>query len=315
MNNYVVDLEATEVDVKIKDFCERLNLSVVHCGNKETLHIATYHFSRPGLQLAGFYEHFSAERVQVMGEQEIAYLCSLDEKTRMERLDKFFSCDFPCLVLTRARILDEVLTMAKKYDRLVLESPLRTTGFVNELSIYLNEVLAPSVVMHGVLVDIYGVGVLIVGKSGVGKSENALELVQRGHRLVADDAVQIKRVSDRLIGSAPQTTRHFMEIRGIGIIDVKSMYGAGAIREEKVVDLVVQLEDWDETKNYDRYGDEEHYYDLLQMQLPLNVIPVKPGRNLSIILEVCAKNYRLKTMGIHALEELSKRLEEMQSTK
>ncbi len=187
-------------------------------------------------------------------------------------------------------------------------SELRTTGFINELSIYLNEILAPTIVMHGVLVDIIGVGVLITGKSSVGKSETALELIKRGHRLVADDAVCIKRISDRLIGESPETTRHFMEIRGIGLIDVRAMYGASAIRTRKVIDIVVQLEDWDPDKEYDRLGDERETVEILQMPLKKYTVPVKPGRNLAAILEVAARSFRLETMGINALDELRNRM-------
>lgn len=303
-----VEIDENEVDVRISDFCERLNLIVLNKGKKRKMHISTYNVARPGLQLAGFFEHFSKERVQVVGEQEVAYLKHMTHEQRVVACENLFKYNFPCMVITNTEVLEEVVDAAKKYGRVLLQSGLRTTAFINELSIYLNEILAPTVVMHGVLVDIYGVGVLITGKSSVGKSETALELIKLGHRLVADDAVCIRRISDRLIGEAPETTRHFMEIRGIGIIDVRAMYGASAIRTRKVIDIVVQLEDWDPDKEYDRLGDEKQSQEILQMKLTKYIVPVKPGRNLASILEVAARSFRLNTMGINALDELRNRL-------
>jgi HPr kinase/phosphorylase len=313
LKNNVADLEENEVDVPVKEFCERLNLTVVHKSRNRKIHVATFHVSRPGLQLVGFYEHFSAERVQVMGEQETAFLSKMSHDERVKALEGLFAYDFPCLVLTKAEKLPEIIETARKFDRLVLESPLRTTAFINELSIYLNEILAPTTTIHGVLTDMYGVGVLIIGKSGVGKSETALELVQRGHRIVADDAVKVSRISDQLVGTAPSNTAHFAEIRGIGIINIQMMYGAGAIRNSKTIDLVVKLEDWDEKKNYDRLGNEESFYTIHKTQVPLYTIPVKPGRNLACILEIAARNYRLKSMGYSAFDELTRRISAVNS--
>lgn len=305
----LTELQETETDVSAAAFAERLNLEIILGDPNRLMHIATFNVSRPGLQLAGYYEHFSAERVQVIGEQETSYLLSLDKIERGFVCERLCSYPFPCLVITTsAEPLGELVSAARKYGRIIFRSPLRTTALVNELSIYLNELLAPTETIHGVLVDMYGVGVLITGDSSVGKSETALELVQRGHRLVADDAVTLKRVSDRLVGEAPPAIRHFMELRGVGIIDISALYGAGAIRNTKVVDIVVKLEDWVSGKAYDRLGDEQSFETLLETELPLYVIPVKPGRNLSIILEVVARNHRLKTMGFSALEELNNRI-------
>ncbi|MFR1565259.1 MAG: HPr(Ser) kinase/phosphatase [Christensenellales bacterium] len=305
----LTELQENETDVKIKDFTERLNLEILCRGKKRAMHIATFNINRPGLQLAGYYEHFSAERVQVIGEQEMSYLRHMTAEERMVACDNLCKFDFPCLVLTTVlEPVPELMTAAEKYGRNVFRSSLRTTAFMNEISIYLNELLAPTETVHGVLVDLFGVGVLIVGSSSIGKSETALELLQRGHRLVADDAVCVKRISDKLVGTAPANIRHFMELRGIGIIDIRAMYGAGAIRTTKVVDLVVKLESWDENKQYDRLGDEVNYYTLLETELPMYVIPVKPGRNLSVILEVVARNHRLKSMGFNALDELQNRI-------
>ncbi len=305
----LTELQETETDVKIKDFTERLNLEVLHVGGSDSMHIATFNISRPGLQLAGYYEHFSAERVQVIGEQEMSYLNHCTPEERTTACENLFKFNFPCLVLTSVlEPLPELMSAAEKYGRNIFRSKLRTTAFMNEISIYLNELLAPTITMHGVLLDMVGVGVLIVGSSSIGKSETALELIQRGHRLVADDAVCIKRISDKLVGSCPDNIRHFMELRGIGLIDIRAMYGAGSIRETKVVDLVVKLEQWDENKQYDRLGNEENYYKILETELPMYVVPVKPGRNLAVIFEAIARNHRLKSMGINALDELMSRM-------
>ncbi len=306
----LTELQENECDVSVKDFVERLNLEVLSESGKETLHIATYSISRPGLQLAGYYEHFSAERVQVIGEQEMTFLHHMEAEKRAEACERLCKYNFPCLVLsTVSETVPELIAAAVKHKRNLFHSRLRTTALVNEISIYLNEILAPTEVVHGVLMDMVGVGVLILGSSSIGKSETALELIQRGHRLVADDAVCVKRISDRLVGTCPESIRHFMEVRGIGIIDVRAMYGAGSIRETKVIDLVVKFEPWREDAEYDRLGDEEKYYRMLETDLPLYVIPIRPGRNLAAILEVVARNHRLKSMGINALDELVGRLD------
>lgn len=302
------EIEENEMDISVEDFSNRLNLEIVHKGAKDFMHISTFNINRPGLQLAGYYEHFSAERVQIIGEMETAYLLKMTEKDRLTACEKLFECDFPCLVVTVAEPVKELLICAEKYDRVVLRSNLRTTMLVNELSIYLNELLAPTETIHGVLMDLYGVGVLLVGKSSIGKSETALELIQRNHRLVADDAVCIKRIGDRLVGSSPPIIRYFMEVRGIGIIDVRQMYGTGAVKLTKVIDMVVKLETWDEEKEYDRLGGDRQLFTILESELPMYTIPVKPGRNLAVILEVAARNHRLKDMGYDTVAELNHRL-------
>ena len=303
------EIQENEIDINIEEFAGRLGLEILHRGEKDTLHFSTFNINRPGLQLAGYYEHFVAQRVQIIGEQETSYLNTLDSKTRLDVLDRFFAYDFPCLVIAASlEPSKEIVACAEKYGRVVLRSPLRTTMTINELSIFLNEALAPQQTIHGVLVDLYGVGVLIIGNSGIGKSETALELIQRNHRLVADDAVVIKRVNDRLIGASPSIIKHFMEVRGIGIIDIRSMYGSGAVKLTKGIDLVIKLEDWDPTKAYNRLGDVKETHNILDVVLPMHTVPVKPGRNLAVILEVAARNYRLKSMGYDALEELNKRV-------
>lgn len=304
-----VEIEENEMDVKVDDFAEKLNLEVLHRGEKGYMHISTFNINRPGLQLAGYYQHFGQERVQVMGEMEMAFLKQLTPEKRMKAVERLFKYDFPCLVIsTGAEPCEEIMRCADVYDKVVLRSKLRTTMIMNELSIFLNELLAPTQTIHGVLLDLYGVGVLLVGKSSVGKSETALELVQRNHRLVADDAVCIKRVSDRLIGTSPSIIRYFMEVRGIGIVDVRQLYGAGAVKLTKVIDMVVKLESWDEEKEYDRLGNVKEYYTILGMDMPMYTVPVKSGRNLAVILEVAARNHRLKDMGYDTLKELDERM-------
>lgn len=303
------EIQENEIDISVEEFANRLKLEILHKGGRKFMHISTFNVSRPGLQFAGYYEHFSAERIQVIGEMETAYLKTLDAPRRMQVVEELFRHDFPCLVIST--VLDpaeELMACAEKYDRVVLRSPLRSTMLMNELSIFLNELLAPTETIHGVLMDLYGVGVLMIGKSSIGKSETALELIQRGHRLVADDAVCIKRVSDRLVGTSPSIIRHFMEVRGIGIIDVRQLYGAGAVKLTKVIDIVVKLETWDEEKEYNRLGDLKETYSILDTELPLHTVPVKPGRNLAVILEVAARNHRLKDMGYDTLAELDSRL-------
>lgn len=305
----IKELVENETDVSVDELCSRLNLEVINEGSGK-VHMATFNVSRPGLQFAGYYEHFSSERVQIVGEQETSFLLHMSPEERIVSCENFCKYDFPCLVITSVlEPIKELVDTAMKYNRVVLRSKLRTTAFVNELSIYLNELLAPTITIHGVLVDLYGVGVLLVGHSSVGKSESALELIQRGHRLVADDAVCLKSVNDRLVGSCPPKIRHLMEIRGLGIIDVEKMYGSGSIRLSKMVDFVACLEDWDEKKVYDRLGNENHTYNILDIDLPEYIIPVRPGRNLASILEAAARNFRAKTLGYNVLDELSFRAE------
>lgn len=293
--------------VKTTEFAKILDLEIIHLG-KEYITLSTININRPGIQLTGFYTHFGADRVQIMGEMEFAYLKSLTDEQRYQSLNKYFSYPLPCLILsTNLEPMSEMIELAQKHQIPLLRSAQRTTFIFNDLVAYLNQLLAPTITMHGVLMDMYGVGVLITGSSGIGKSENALELIQRGHRLVADDAVIIKRVNDRLIGTAPENIRYLMEVRGIGIIDVRNMYGVGAVKITKVIDMVIELERWDDTKEYDRLGLTQNI-EILGYSLPKILVPVRPGRNLAVILEVAARDHRLKSMGFSALNELNSRL-------
>lgn len=304
----IKELVENETDVGVEELAERLNLEIINRGSG-TVHMATFNVSRPGLQFAGYYEHFSSERVQIVGEMETSFLLNMPVEQRKISCENFCKYDFPCLVITTVlEPIKELVDAAVKNNRVVLRSKLRTTAFVNELSIYLNNLLAPTITIHGVLVDLYGVGVLIVGHSSVGKSEAALELIQRGHRLVADDAVCLKRVNDLLVGSSPVKIRHMMEIRGLGIIDVEKLYGSGSIRQTKTVDFVACLEDWNENKQYDRLGNETHTYNILDIDVPEYIIPVRPGRNLASILEAAARSFRAKSLGYNVLDELSYRM-------
>lgn len=296
--------------VSVSKFIEELELEVIHKGKDTDYEIVLSDINRPALQFAGFFDHFAYDRVQVIGKGEHDYFGTLDRDTRLRRLEKLFSYEIPVLVLARGLdFSDDTINMAKKYNRIIIRSQMSTTKFINKASGYLSERLAPSKTVHGVLVDIYGIGVLLIGKSGVGKSETALELVKRGHRLVADDAVEIRRIEDdMLVGEAPDILKHLMEIRGVGILDIKNLYGVGAIRTNKVVEMIAELEYWEEGKYYDRLGIDEEYTTLLDVPVEKIVIPVKPGRNLAMIIEVAAKNYRQKNMGYNAAKIFNEKL-------
>lgn len=303
------EIEEAEADVNVAEFARRMNLEILYSGDNQTIHFCTFNISRPGLQLAGYYKHFSAERVQVIGEMEMAYLQQMTHDARKTACESLLKKPIPCLIITSSHPpCDELLDAVRKYNRILFRSKQRTTMFVNSLSLYLNELLAPSQTIHGVLMDLYGVGVLMLGESGIGKSETALSLIERGHRLVADDAVTITRIGDRLEGTSPEVIRYFMEVRGIGIIDVKAMYGAGAVQLEKTIDMVVRLEVWNDKATYNRLGDAEETHTILGVKKPLHVIPVKPGRNLAVILEAAARTHRLNDLGFSAVEELNSRL-------
>ena len=303
------EIEEAEADVNVAEFARRMNLEILYSGDNQTIHFCTFNISRPGLQLAGYYKHFSAERVQVIGEMEMAYLQQMTHDARKTACESLLKKPIPCLIITSSHPpCDELLDAVRKYNRILFRSKQRTTMFVNSLSLYLNELLAPSQTIHGVLMDLYGVGVLVIGESGIGKSETALSLIERGHRLVADDAVTITRVGDKLNGTCPDMIRNFMEVRGIGIIDIRAMYGAGAVRLVKSIDMVVRLEAWDDKAQYNRLGNSEDYYSIFGVKIPKYTVPVKPGRNLAVILEAAARTHRLSAFGYSATDELNERL-------
>lgn len=268
--------------------------------------------NRPALQLTGFFDHFDSNRVQIIGYVEHTFLAELDSKKKCEIYDMLLSYHIPCIIYSRSLQPDEVL-LRKATERQipVFQTDASTSPFMAELIRWLNVQLAPCISIHGVLVDVYGIGVLIMGESGIGKSEAALELIKRGHRLVSDDVVEIHKVSDEtLVGQAPDITRHFIELRGIGIVDVKMLYGVASVRETQTIDLIINLEDWNKDTEYDRLGLEEEYTEILGNKIVSHKIPIRPGRNLAIIVETAAINHRQKKMGYNAAKELYKRVQE-----
>ena len=276
----------------------------------EKIEITTDDVNRPGLQLAGFFDYFEPQRLQIMGKAENAYVEQFDEEKRTDIFEKLCATGIPAVIVTRnIEVFPELIEAAKKYDVAVLRTNEFTSSVTSALVASLKVSLAPRITLHGVLVELYGEGILILGDSGVGKSETAIELVKRGHRLIADDAVEIKRVSDRtLVGCAPEIIRHFIELRGIGIVDVRRIFGMGAIKETERVDMIINLEQREEGKMYDRLGMDNQYTDILGLRIPSLTIPVRPGRNLAVIIEVAAMNHRHKSMGYNAAKELNERM-------
>ncbi len=272
--------------------------------------ITSTDINRPALQLVGFFDYFDESRIQVLGKVEHTYLDHFDEAKRREIFERFFEFRFPALVITRGlEGYPELLEIAEKYKVPVLKSKMHTAQFVSSSIFYLNERLGPQQTIHGVLVEVYGEGILITGDSGVGKSETAMELVKRGHRLIADDAVVIKRVTSTMLkGTSPKNIQYFIELRGIGIINVQKIFGVGSVKEDAVIDMEIHLENWDENKFYDRLGLDTNYTRILDVDIPTVTIPVQPGRNLAIIIEVAAMNNRQKRLGYNAAEDISKRI-------
>ena len=267
--------------------------------------------NRPALQMAGYFEHFDATRLQIIGFVEYTYMESLDEFQKQEIYGELLSYDMPCIVFCRDLRPDPLfMKIANKQHIPILSTKVSTSAFMSEIIRWLNVKLAPCISVHGVLVDVYGEGVLITGESGIGKSEAALELIKRGHRLVTDDVVELRKVSDEtLVGSAPDITKHFIELRGIGIIDVKALFGASSVKDTQQIDLVIRLEEWDKDKEYDRLGLEENYTEYLGNKIVCHNIPIRPGRNLAVICESAAVNHRQKKMGYNAAQEIYTRVQ------
>ncbi len=302
-----MNLRVEELYIEQKD---KLSLELVTGQEGLQRKITVPDINRPGLALAGYYDYFAFERIQVLGRTELSYLQGLGPDKGREIFRKLLEWDVCCFVITQGLEPPEELVRAVEGKHVaVFRSVMPTTKLIADLTIYLEDKLAPETSLHGTLVDVYGIGALILGKSGIGKSECALDLVERGHRLVADDLVDIKRTAEGiLMGSGPELIRHHMEIRGLGIINIKNLFGIGAIRDRKRVELVINIEEWDENKEYDRLGLDEMTYTILDVELPRIVIPVRPGRNLSIIIEVAAMNQRLKKSGYHTAREFNKTL-------
>lgn len=299
--------------VKMSKIVEKMNLKNltpdVDLSEKQ---VKVPDINRPALQLSGFFDHFASERVQIIGFVEYSYLETLDEEKKKSVYKTLTSYEIPCIIFCRSLQPDAfLLEEANKANIPIFQTDQKTSQFTAEIIRWMNVELAPCISIHGVLVDVYGVGVLIMGESGIGKSEAALELIKRGHRLVSDDVVEISKVSDEtLVGRAPDITRHFIELRGIGIVDVKNLFGVLSVRETQNIDLVITLEEWNKEKEYDRLGLEEQYTEFLGNKVVCHQLPIRPGRNLAIIVETAAINHRQKKMGYNAAQELYRRVQE-----
>jgi len=297
---------------KVSNVVEHFQMKVLSGEDGLGREISVTDLSRPGLQLAGYFSHYPAERIQLFGLTEMEFLETLSREERIERMKFLMDDQTPCFCVARnLPVCQEVLDISNERNIPVIQSPLATTSLVSKMTNYLENRLAPTTTIHGVLTDIYGVGVLIMGSSGIGKSEAALELVKRGHRLVADDAVEIRQTQGgQLVGSAPDLIQHLLEIRGVGIINIMTMFGAGAVRNVKNIAMVVRLELWEQQKQYERLGLDEEKIKIMDSEVPLITVPVRPGRNLAVIIEVAAMNFRLKRMGYNAAVHFTKKLTE-----
>ncbi len=298
-----------------KEFAAAIDLEIAVPG-RGSFTVDTSDVYRPGMQCTGYFRHFVNTRIQLFGNAEMNYLAELPESTAQERMEAYFSYALPTLCVARGYgLLPVMAELAEKTGVPVFRSALSTTRLSHRIVGFLDERTSPCITRHGGLIDINGVGIMLVGESGIGKSETALELVKRGHRLVADDVIEIRKMGDDVLsGSAPELVRYLMELRGIGIIDVRSLYGVGSVMHSKKIDLVVEMEDWDDQKEYDRLGVSYNTVSILGVSLPSILLPVRPGRNLAIIVEVAAMNYRLKRMGYDAAVEFDRRLLEQLNT-
>mgnify|MGYP000111889189 CR=1 FL=1 len=298
--------------VRVSDLVKHFNLEVI-CGEeglKRQITVADLY--RPGLELAGYFNYHPKERVQILGKTELAFFETLSKDDRLSRMEQLCDDETPCICVTRGlNVPSELLAAATQQQMPVIRSHAATTTLASQITDFLENKMAPSTTIHGVLVDVYGIGILISGSSGIGKSETALELVKRGHRLIADDAVEIRQTATNvLVGNAPELIKHLLEIRGVGIINVMTLFGAGAVRNNTKISVVVQLENWQQDKQYDRLGLDEETTRIIDTNLTLVTIPVRPGRNLAVIVEVAAMNYRLKLMGYNAALQFTNKLTE-----
>ena len=299
--------------VKLSKIIDEFKLETIYLPDlPENILVTSTGVNRPGLQLAGFYDHYEQSRMQIVGNVENLFIEQLSAKDRARRLEDFFkSCPVGVIVTTSIPVSEECIGYAEKYKVPLMRTSTTTSEFMAALIAFLNVSLGPRITRHGVLVEVYGEGILLLGDSGVGKSETAIELLKRGHRLIADDAVEIKKVSaTTLVGQAPEIIRHYVELRGVGIVDVRRLFGMGAVKESEKVDLVINLEQWDNNKMYDRLGLDEQTTNILGIEVPSITIPVSSGRNLSVVIEVAAMNNRQKRMGYNTAQEFNKRLME-----
>ena len=300
-------------EVAVSKVAELLDLkNLTHDIDIDGRQIACCDVNRPALQLTGYFEHFEQKRVQIIGNVEYAYIQKMSDDEKKERYNALMQFDIPCIIFCRNLTPDDIfIEAAKKNGVPIIQTGRSTSEFTAELIYCLGEQLAPCITVHGVLVDVYGEGVMITGESGIGISEAALELIRRGHRLVTDDVVEIRKINEHtLMGTSPEITRHFIELRGIGIIDVKTLYGVECVKERQQIDLVIKLEDWRKEAEYDRLGLEEEYTEYLGSKVVCHSLPIRPGRNLAVIVETAAVNHRQKKMGYNAAHELYRRVQE-----
>ena len=301
-----------EYSVALKTLMEEFKLEALYIPEGRKIKITQPEVNRPGLALSGFFEFFDHNRIQLIGNAEHQYIASLSKSERLYRMEQFAVHRPPVIIITtNLSVFDEIWTVVKKYNIALLRTKETTSVFQAALIASLNIHLAPRITRHGVFVEVYGEGILILGESGIGKSETAIELVKRGHRLIADDAVEIKKVSAKtLVGTAPEIIRYFVELRGIGIVDIRRLFGMGSVKASEKVDMIIKFEHWDKNKIYDRIGLEQETTDILGIEIPTTTIPVRPGRNLSIILEIAAMNNRQRKMGYNTAEEFNQRMME-----
>ncbi|MBQ4101145.1 MAG: HPr(Ser) kinase/phosphatase [Oscillospiraceae bacterium] len=301
----------TNFTVPLKKIIDEFSLECVYLPKPaEQILISSTEVNRPGLHLTGFFEFYESTRIHIMGNVEVSYIWNMPREQRVAAVRAFLEKKPTAIIVTRnLRISDTMIEIAEENEVPILRTSEKTSNFISSLISYLNVELAPRITRHGVFVEVYGEGLLLFGESGVGKSETAIELVKRGHRLIADDAVEIKKISDKvLIGASPDNIRHFVELRGVGIINARRIFGMGAVKLTKKVDMVIELESWDDSKVYDRMGLENKYTEILDVKVPCTTIPVKTGRNLAVIIEVAAMNNRQKKMGYNAAQELLEQL-------
>ncbi|MFW6389729.1 MAG: HPr(Ser) kinase/phosphatase [Halanaerobiales bacterium] len=302
-------------EIRVEKIIEKFDLNIL-AGSPEGKIVTVSDIKRPGVELAGFWKYFSPERVQLLGMTEISFLKELSSSILRKRIKRLFSFDLSCIIVARDLEPPQVMIdEANKNDIPLLSTSIATTRFLSLLTNYFEESLAQQKTIHGVLVDIYGIGVLITGKSGIGKSETAVQLVKRGHRLVADDIIIVKKIGEsRLIGTAPEVSRHFLEIRGIGIINVRTLFGAGAVKDSSEINMIAKLEFWQENKTYERLGIDNIYDKIMGIEVPRLIIPVKPGRNMAMVLEIAAMNARMKSMGYNAAKDFSAKISKMRDS-
>ena len=302
------DIHSVLLSQLVQDF----HLEIAYAATDyEKIRLTVEDVARPGLQLAGYYDHFEPMRLQIMGNVEMSYLQKLTETERAMTFDRLFSYKIPALLIARGMAPGpQCMEMARKHNVTLLRSREATSTVISDIIAYLRDALAPGITRHGVLMEVYGEGLLLLGESGIGKSEAAIELLKRGHRLIADDAVKIRKVSENaLVGTAPELIRNYVELRGIGIINVAKLFGMGAVKAENEIDLVVNIVPWDQQKVYDRLGLDDQYMDILGVQIPMNTIPITPGRNLAVILEVAAMNNRQRAMGYNPALEFTEQMD------